>query len=101
MDGLNIPAEKVKVSFQSRLGRDPWLTPYTDHSLVQMAKEGVRKVLVFSMSFTADCLETIHEMGVENEHLFKEAGGEELHLIPSLNTDDAWIAYLKELVLKA
>lgn len=99
IEGLQIPENKTVITFQSRLGKDPWLTPYTDHTLEQLAAEGVKRMLVFSMSFTADCLETIHEMSVENQHLFEQAGGEKVQLVPSLNDDDQWIAFLKNRVL--
>lgn len=97
--GLGIPEEKTDITFQSRLGNDPWLTPYTDKTLIRYAEEGHRKVLVFSMSFTADCLETIYEMSVENQHLFKQHGGEKVQLVPSLNTDAGWVDFLKALVM--
>jgi ferrochelatase len=92
---LNLPKDKYSVSFQSRLGRDPWLMPYTDHSLEELAKNGKKKVLVYSPSFVADCLETIHEVGTEYEELFIEAGGEHLQLVESLNDHPKWIAFLE------
>lgn len=95
IQGLGIPSDKTIISFQSRLGKDPWLTPYTDYTLVNLAKEGIKNILVFSMSFTADCLETIFEISVENQHLFEENGGHKLQLVPSLNADENWIHYLK------
>lgn len=95
---LGLPKEKTIISFQSRLGKDPWLTPYTDHTLIDLAKAGKKKVLVFSMAFVADCLETIHEVGTEYNELFQHNGGESVTLIPSLNDDDAWVDYLSDLV---
>lgn len=91
---LNIPSEKTYITFQSRLGSDPWLTPYTDETFKKMAKEGMKKILVFSLSFTADCLETIHEVGTEYEELFQENGGEKVQLVPALNDDDQWVDFL-------
>lgn len=88
------------VSFQSRLGRDPWLTPYTDKTLEKWAKEGVKKVLVFSPSFVADCLETIHEVGTEYNEMFQEEGGELVELIPSLNNSESWINFLFDEIIK-
>jgi ferrochelatase len=96
---LDIPAEKYTVSFQSRLGRDPWIKPYSDEVIVQKAKEGVKKILVFSPAFVADCLETIHEIGVEYQELFHENGGEKIQLVESLNLHPKWIETLQDLVL--
>lgn len=98
---LGIPKEKYSVSFQSRLGKDPWLQPYTDKTLEQLAKDGKKKVIVFSASFVADCLETIHEVGTEYEELFLHAGGEKLQLVESLNDHPAWISFLQNQVIKA
>jgi len=95
---LQIPKEKAVITFQSRLGKDPWLTPYTDKTLIELAETGKKKVLVFSMAFVADCLETIHEVGTEYQELFEEHGGEKVQLIPSLNDDESWIKFLYEMV---
>lgn len=88
---LNIPAEKVGYSFQSRLGQDAWLKPYTAKLLGELPKEGVKKLLVVCPAFVSDCLETIEEMGEEGDEIFKEAGGESFQLIPCLNTNPLWI----------
>jgi ferrochelatase len=98
IEALQIPKEKAVITFQSRLGKDPWLTPYTDKTLINLAESGKKNVLVFSMAFVADCLETIHEVGAEYQELFEEHGGEKVHLIPSLNDDDSWIKFLYEMV---
>jgi ferrochelatase len=95
---LGIPDEKTVITFQSRLGKDPWLTPYTDETFKRLAGEGKKRILVFSLSFTADCLETIHEVGTEYAELFKEHGGEFVQLVPSMNGDDAWVNFLKKMV---
>lgn len=95
---LNLARESYTISFQSRLGRDPWLTPYTDHELIKLAKSGVKKVLVFSPSFVADCLETLYEISIEYNTLFQEHGGEKVQLIESLNGHPRWIATLKDIV---
>jgi protoporphyrin/coproporphyrin ferrochelatase len=97
---LNIPEEKYTVSFQSRLGRDPWVKPYSDEVIVEKAKAGAKKLLVFSPAFVSDCLETIYEIGVEYDHLFREHGGEKVQLVESLNTHPRWIQALKEMVLR-
>jgi ferrochelatase len=100
MHKLALPAERCVITFQSRLGKDPWLTPYTDYTLERLAGEGKKKILVFSMAFVADCLETIHEVGAEYQELFESKGGEKLQLIPSLNDDDAWVAFLGKQVTR-
>ena len=77
---LNLSEDKFTTTFQSRLGRDPWLEPYTDQTVEQLAKKGVKKMLVFSPAFVADCLETILEISEENQEIFIENGGEKLDL---------------------
>lgn len=88
---LNIPAEKFKFSFQSRLGRDPWLLPYTAQRLAQLPGEGVKKLLIVCPAFVSDCLETLEEMGKEGKEIFMHAGGESFTLIPCLNTHPLWV----------
>ncbi len=78
------------MTFQSRLGRRPWLTPYTDLVLPELAKLGKKRLLVFSPAFVADCLETLEEIRVRAKEDFIHAGGEDLQLVPSLNSDDTW-----------
>lgn len=87
-----------EVSFQSRLGRDPWIRPYTDARLEELAQEGVKKMAVLCPAFVADCLETIEEIGMEGAKDFKAAGGQELRLVPSLNSHDAWADAIVEIV---
>jgi len=87
-------------SFQSRLGKDPWIKPYTDHTIIKLAKSGIKKMLVFSPAFVADCLETIFEVKVEYARLFKEHGGETLHLAESLNDNDEWVEALEKIILE-
>jgi ferrochelatase len=94
---MNIPAEKYSVAFQSRLSKN-WLTPFSDKVIIDLAKAGKKKVLVFAPSFTTDCLETIVEIGVEYEELFREHGGETLTLAPALNDNDAWVDGLEALI---
>ncbi len=93
----NIPAGKWSVSFQSRLGRDPWLKPYTDFELERFAKAGVKKILVMSPAFVADCLETIEELGIRGKETFLAAGGESFRLVPCLNEHPRWIAALEKM----
>ena len=89
-----IPAGKWSVSFQSRLGKDPWLKPYTDFELAEFPKRGVGKILVMSPAFVSDCLETIEELGIRGKETFLAAGGKEFVLIPCLNEHPKWIAAL-------
>jgi ferrochelatase len=95
---LNIPKDKYTVSFQSRLDEE-WLTPFSDKVVEECAKKGMKKLLVFSPAFTADCLETIIEIGEEYQELFEEHGGEKVQLVESLNDHPTWITCLKNLVL--
>lgn len=95
---LGIPEEKYTVSFQSRLGPVPWIRPYTDEVLEELAKEGKKKVLALSPAFVADCLETTLEVGEQYKHDFLDAGGEVWDLVESLNDHPTWIACLKDLV---
>lgn len=95
---LGIPEEKYTVSFQSRLGKDPWIKPYTDFIIKDLAKEGKKKVLAFSPAFVSDCLETTVEVGEEYLELFQEAGGEQWDLVESLNDDPLWVECLAGIV---
>jgi ferrochelatase len=97
---LKIPPEKYTVSFQSRLGPVPWIRPYTDEVLEELAEKGIKKVLAFSPAFVADCLETTLEVGEEYKEDFLEAGGEVWQLVESLNDHPKWIDCLKDLVLQ-
>lgn len=96
---LNLPKERYTVCFQSRLDKD-WLTPFSDKVIVELAKKGAKNLLVFSPAFVADCLETIVEIGIDYQKLFKEHGGEKIQLVESLNDHPLWIDALKKLVLK-
>ncbi|WP_372366261.1 ferrochelatase [Candidatus Uabimicrobium sp. HlEnr_7] len=87
----NIPKDKYSISFQSRLGRDPWLTPYTDKEFTRLAESGVKKLLLLSPAFVSDCLETLEELCVEGKEIFEEAGGKELRVVPCLNENEVWV----------
>ncbi|MBI3191105.1 MAG: ferrochelatase, partial [Pedosphaera parvula] len=95
-----ISAQKYSVAFQSRLGRDPWLKPYTDHELVRLAEAGVKKVLVLCPAFVSDCLETLEEIGMRGRDSFREAGGGELTLIPCLNEHPLWLDALEQMIAR-
>ena len=94
---LNIDDDKYIVSFQSRLTKR-WLTPFTDKVLESLPAEGHKNVLVFSPAFTADCLETIIEIGDEYVDIFKDAGGEKLDYVESLNYSDLWADAIIDIV---
>ncbi|WP_018619112.1 ferrochelatase [Spirosoma luteum] len=98
---LNIPEGKYTTSFQSRLGNDPWIKPYTDDVIKTMPGNGINSVLAFSPAFVADCLETTIEVGVEYKELFEEAGGKHWQLVESLNDSPIWIETLVDLVTNA
>ena len=93
-----VPAGKFSVSFQSRLGRDPWLKPYTDFELAELPKRGVKKLLLLCPAFVSDCLETLEEIGIRGRKTFLSAGGEEFAQIPCLNEHLLWIAALEKMV---
>lgn len=95
-----IPREKYSFAFQSRLGRDPWLKPYTDFEVKRFAQEGVKRMLVICPAFVSDCLETIEEIGVRAKDDFVAAGGQSLELIPCMNEHPRWIAALKGMVAR-
>jgi len=97
-DKLNLKEEDYTVCFQSRLDKN-WLEPFSDKIVEQKAKEGAKKLLVFSPAFTADCLETVIEIGDEYQEIFEEHGGEKVQLVESLNDHPKWISCLKDLVL--
>lgn len=97
VEKLNIPQGKYTVCFQSRLDKK-WLMPFSDKVVEECARKGMKKILVFSPAFTADCLETIIEIGDEYQEIFKEHGGEKVQLVESLNDHPTWIDCLKDLV---
>lgn len=96
---IGIPSEKYTVCFQSRLDKK-WLTPFSDEVVRNCANQGMKKILVFSPAFTADCLETIIEIGEEYQEIFTHHGGEKVQLVESLNDHPLWIQCLKELALE-
>lgn len=95
-EALEIPEEKVVHTFQSRLGRDPWLQPYTDKTLEKLGEEKVGKLLVVCPAFVSDCLETLEEIEEEGKEIFEEAGGGSFTYIPCLNDRDDWAKLLAE-----
>jgi ferrochelatase len=95
---LNIPKEKYTICFQSRLGNDPWVQPYTSEIVAKLAKEGKKSLLVFCPAFVADCLETVYEVTTEYGDEFKALGGEKVQLVESLNDSPIWIDALEKMV---
>ena len=95
-----VPPEKYSVSFQSRLGKDPWLKPYTDYELVRLAQEGKKKMLVICPAFVSDCLETIEEIGMRGCEDFMAASGKEFTRIPCLNEHPLWITALENMTTR-
>jgi ferrochelatase len=88
---LGLPAERVSVCFQSRLGRTEWMRPYTDEVLAAEARRGVRRAIILSPAFVADCLETIEELGIRGVETWRANGGESLTLVPAVNADDRFV----------
>ncbi len=95
---LGLSKEQWRLSFQSRVGREEWLRPYTDETLASLAASGVRRVDVVCPGFAVDCLETLEEIAVENAHAFTAAGGERLDYIPALNAGAGHVAALAALI---
>ncbi|MGE8495881.1 MAG: ferrochelatase [Pseudomonas sp.] len=98
---MGLRPEQWSVSFQSRLGRDKWIEPYTEARLDELAAQGVKKLLVMCPAFVADCIETLEEIGDRGREQFVEAGGESLQLVPCLNDHPSWLAALKTLSERA
>ena len=97
---LGLNETQLIMSFQSRVGREPWLQPYTDETVKRLAREGVKRLDVACPGFAVDCLETLEEIAMQNAEFFTEAGGEALRYIPALNDSDEQVASLTTLVLR-
>jgi ferrochelatase len=92
--------KKYSVSFQSRLGRTPWIKPYTDLVFEDLVKKGVKRLAVVCPSFVADCLETLEEIEIRGRGAFIAFGGSDLKLVPSLNSSDAWVRAVAQMATK-
>lgn len=90
----------LRLTFQSRFGNDEWLQPYTDKTIEQLAKDGVRRLVVVTPGFSADCLETLEEIAQENAEIFRHAGGEQFSAVPCLNDSDPGMDVLRQLVMR-
>ncbi|MFU9918855.1 ferrochelatase [Klebsiella pneumoniae] len=97
VSALGLPPERVMMTFQSRFGREPWLTPYTDETLKMLGEKGTKHIQVLCPGFAADCLETLEEIAVRNREIFLEAGGKQYEYIPALNADAAHIEMMVNL----
>ncbi|MFP2997808.1 ferrochelatase [Spongiivirga sp. MCCC 1A20706] len=91
---LDLDEGTYSTSFQSRLGVDPWLQPYTDRTIDKMGKQGIKKMAIVTPAFVSDCLETLEEIAMEGEEIFHDAGGEDFHVIPCINDRDDWVKTL-------
>lgn len=98
-DSLNLSANKWSVSFQSRLGKLPWIKPYTDQTLVELYNRGIRNLIICCPSFVADCLETLEEIGIQANQQWLDLGGNKLTLVPCLNAQDFWVKNLAAIIL--
>lgn len=97
VSALGLAPDRVMMTFQSRFGREPWLTPYTDETLKMLGEKGVKHIQVICPGFAADCLETLEEIAVQNREVFLEAGGQKYEYIPALNADSAHIEMMVNL----
>ena len=93
---LKLKEGTFSTSFQSRLGFDPWLQPYTDRTIERLGKQGIKNMAIVTPAFVSDCLETLEEIAMEGEEIFHEMGGKEFTTIPCLNDDDAWVNLLSK-----
>jgi ferrochelatase len=97
---MGLDATKLLLTFQSRFGFDEWLKPYTDKTMEQLARDGVRRIAVVMPGFSADCLETLEEIAQENAEIFKHNGGEQFSAIPCLNDSEPGMDVIRQLVLR-
>ncbi|KTC83936.1 ferrochelatase [Legionella cincinnatiensis] len=94
---LALSTKNYSTAFQSRLGKTPWIKPYTDETLAKLSTQGIKKLIVVCPSFVADCLETLEEIGIRAKQQWLALGGEELIIVPSLNTDPLWVKAIVEI----
>lgn len=97
VDALHIKPSQYTVSFQSRLGKTPWIEPFTDSTLDILAKKGIKQLAVACPSFVTDCLETLEEIGLRAKAQWIKAGGESLDLVPCLNASEDWVKAVIEI----
>lgn len=97
---LDLKEGTYSTSFQSRLGFDPWLQPYTDRTIERLGKQGIKNMAIVTPAFVSDCLETLEEIAMEGAEIFHEMGGQNFTTIPCLNDDDNWVALLSKWIKK-
>lgn len=97
---LQLKESDYTVAFQSRLGRTPWIKPYTDHLLPQLIREGVKDIAIVCPSFVADCLETLEEVNMRARRQWKLLGGGEFYFIPCLNTHPTWVECVSDMAMQ-
>ena len=95
---LQLNTEQFSTSFQSRLGKTPWIKPYTDEVLADLANRGIKRLAIICPSFVADCLETIEEIGIRANEQWLKLGGEQLTLVPCLNDSDLWTTAILKII---
>lgn len=94
---LNLSSDQFSISFQSRLGKTPWIRPYTEDMLQKLAQQGIKKLSITCPSFVADCLETLEEIGLRAKAQWRLLGGEQFNIIPSLNSHPSWVKAIKSI----
>ncbi len=92
--------DRFRMSFQSRFGPDEWLKPYTDETVKGLAESGVKRMAIVAPGFSADCLETLEELNVENRHIFTENGGEDFAYLPCLNDSEDGMRVIRSVVMR-
>lgn len=95
---LDVDKDRWLTTFQSRFGNDPWLQPYTDETIMALAKSGVKKLVLVAPGFSADCLETLEELDVENRHIFESNGGDKFAYLPALNDSAEGMDVIEDVV---
>ncbi|WP_455169851.1 ferrochelatase [Aegicerativicinus sediminis] len=95
---LGLEPDSYSTSFQSRLGFDPWLQPYTDRTIERLGKEGLKNLAIVTPAFVSDCIETLEEIAMEGQEIFHEMGGENFYTVPCLNDSDPWCEFLASLI---
>ncbi len=97
---LNLPSDRYSWSFQSRLGRQKWLSPYTSEIIHQLREQGIKNLAIYSPAFVTDCLETLEEIAIALKESWHKIGGEGFKYIPSLNSADPWVSFLHKLIFE-
>ena len=96
-DALGLSEEKLRITFQSRFGPEEWLKPYTDVTVEELARSGVKRLAIVSPAFAADCVETLEELAIAARETFTEAGGEDFTVAPCLNASNAGMELIEAL----